>query len=261
MIWFTSDLHFNHRRILEYESKTRPFSSIKEMNETLIQNWNSVVKKEDEVYVLGDFIMGEPNSVENILNRLNGQITLIRGNHDTKSKLAEYRRLGIEVKDIEYISYKGRFFILNHFPMTNPEFIEMVRRDNSEVIMLYGHLHSNADKGYVDGTYHIGVDTNNLTPISIEQIWQESWPEEMMTEEIAEYKRIHDLHPDLEQIARGAPVGNPAAGPTFPAAAATFDLNALQRGYDSIQNNVEFHSEIEKNIINNIYKNLIKGEK
>jgi hypothetical protein len=51
-------------------------------------------------------------------------------------------------------------------------------------------------------------------------------------------------------MARGAPVGNPAA--------ATFNLNALQQGYNSVQNNIEFHSETEKNIINNIYKNLIK---
>ena len=58
MIWFTSDLHFNHKRIIEYEPTTRPFASVEEMNETLIKNWNSVVQPEDTVYVLGDFIMG-----------------------------------------------------------------------------------------------------------------------------------------------------------------------------------------------------------
>ena len=54
--------------------------------------------------------------------------------------------------------------------------MEMVRKDNSEVIMLYGHVHSNAPKGYVDGTFHVGVDTNELRPVSIEEIWQQSWP-------------------------------------------------------------------------------------
>jgi calcineurin-like phosphoesterase family protein len=43
--------------------------------------------------------------------------------------------------------------------------------------MLYGHVHSNAKKGYVDGTFHVGVDTNDLRPISIEEIWQQSWPD------------------------------------------------------------------------------------
>ena len=67
----------------------------------------------------------------------------------------------------------------------------MVRKDNSEVIVCYGHIHSNATPGYVDGTYHVGVDTNNLTPISIQQVWEESWPEEIMTEEIKAYKELH----------------------------------------------------------------------
>lgn len=198
MIYFTSDCHLFHPRIIEYEPFTRHFGSVVEMNEVIISNWNNVVKPEDEVYVLGDFIMGDIKNVASTLARLNGKITLVRGNHDTPSKLQEYRRLGIEVKDIAYIPYKGRFFIGCHFPMNNEEFINMVRKDNSEVIWLYGHIHSNAPKGYVDGTYHIGMDTNDLTPISIEQIWQESWPEEMMTEDITEYKNIHDLHPDLE---------------------------------------------------------------
>ena len=101
------------------------------VNETIISNWNKVVKPEDEIFVLGDFIMGELKNVEPTLNRLNGKITLVRGNHDTPSKLAEYKRLGIEVKDIAYIPYKGRFFICCHFPMTNEEFIRMVVEDNS----------------------------------------------------------------------------------------------------------------------------------
>lgn len=192
MIYLTSDLHFNHQRIIEYEPETRKFNSVDEMNETLIENWNSVVKTEDTVYVLGDFVMGAANTVKEIVSRLNGTIKLVRGNHDTPSKLKIYQELGIDVKDIEYISYKGRFFILCHFPIASPEFIEMVRQDNSEVVNLYGHLHSNAPKGYVDGTYHIGLDTNNLAPISIEQIWQECWPEEMMTPEVVAYKNEHE---------------------------------------------------------------------
>ena len=54
MIYLTSDLHFNHMNILKYEPESRPFSSIEEMNEVIIQNWNEVVKISDTVYVLGD---------------------------------------------------------------------------------------------------------------------------------------------------------------------------------------------------------------
>lgn len=187
-IFITSDCHFNHQNILKYEPESRPFTSIQEMNEKIIENWNSVVDIEDTVYVLGDMFMGELKKIPNILNRLNGKIILVRGNHDTANRIQFYKENGIEVKDIDYISYKGRFFILCHFPIASEEFIEMVRRDNSETVILYGHIHSNAPKGYVDGTYHIGMDTNNLTPISLEQIWNECWPEEIMTVEIREYK-------------------------------------------------------------------------
>lgn len=192
MIYLTSDTHFNHANILKYEPNTRPFATIEEMNEVIISNWNSVVKEEDTVYVLGDFFMGLLTDIEPIFNRLNGKVILVRGNHDTNNRLEYYRNLGIEIKDIEYIQYKGRFFILCHFPNESEEFIKMITRDNSEVVWLYGHIHSNAPKGYVNGTYHIGMDTNNLTPISLQQIWEESWPEEIMTPDIEAYKQEHE---------------------------------------------------------------------
>lgn len=191
-IWLTSDTHFNHTNILKYEPETRPFETVEEMNETIISNWNKVVAKEDTVYVLGDFFMGKLDEIVSIYKRLNGKIILIRGNHDTKNRIQIYKELGIEIKDIEYISYKGRFFILCHFPIASEEFMYMVRNDNSEVVSLYGHVHSNAPKGYVDGTYHIGMDTNDLTPISLEQVWSECWPEEIMTPAIQEYKQAHE---------------------------------------------------------------------
>ena len=191
MIYFTSDLHFNHGNILAYEPITRPFATIDEMNETLIANWNGVVKPEDTVYVLGDFAMGPAADVRGLVSRLNGTIKLVRGNHDTPAKLKIYQEMGIEIKDIEYLTYKGRFFILCHFPIASEEFMQMVVNDNSEVINVYGHVHSSDQKGFYKGTYHIGVDTNNLTPISIEQVWNESWPEEMMTPEVVAYKEAH----------------------------------------------------------------------
>lgn len=162
------------------------------MNEALIANWNKTVKPTDTVYVLGDFIMGVAEKTQDILDRLNGNIKLIRGNHDSRTKLKIYEERGIEIKELDYLEYKGRFFIMCHFPNENKEFIEMIRRDNSECIWLYGHLHGNAPKGYVNGTYHVGVDTNDLTPVSIEQIWQESWPDEMMTPAVVEYKTAHE---------------------------------------------------------------------
>ena len=192
MIYFTSDCHFNHKNILAYEPESRPFATIEEMNEAIIANWNSVVAAEDEVWVLGDFFMGQLTAIEPILDRLNGKIHLVRGNHDQKNRMKIYEARGIDIHDIAYVQYKGRYFVLCHFPNESEEFVRMVVEDNSEVVWLYGHVHGKAPKGYVNGTYHVGADTNNLTPISIQQIWEECWPPEIMTPEVAAYKEEHD---------------------------------------------------------------------
>ena len=192
MIFLTSDCHFNHKNILAYEPESRPFATIEEMNEAIINNWNSVVTDEDEVWVCGDFFMGQITAIDPILDRLKGKIHLVRGNHDQKNRMKIYEERGIDIHDIAYIQYKGRYFILCHFPNESAEFVRMVVEDNSEVVWLYGHVHGKAPKGYVNGTYHVGADTNNLTPISIQQIWEECWPQEIMTPEVTAYKKEHD---------------------------------------------------------------------
>ena len=192
MIWVTSDLHFNHVNILKYEPESRPFDSVEEMNEELITRWNLVVKPTDTVYVLGDLAMGRIEDARACIEQLHGKIILIRGNHDTKARLEMYKELGIEVHDIFYLPYKGRWFIMCHFPIASEEFIKMVIRDNSEVVNLYGHVHHNAEKGYVNGTYHVGVDTNNLMPVSLQQIWEECWPADMLAKpDIRNYYEAH----------------------------------------------------------------------
>lgn len=79
-VYFTSDLHFNHSNIIRFCD--RPFSSVQEMNEKLILNWNETVGLEDEIYCLGDFAFGSDEKVQAILRRLSGRKTLILGNHD-----------------------------------------------------------------------------------------------------------------------------------------------------------------------------------
>lgn len=76
MIYFISDTHFYHKSIIPYCH--RPFPSVDEMNEKLIQNWNNTVSKDDKVYFLGDFCFGSANETRDILNRLNGFKVIIR---------------------------------------------------------------------------------------------------------------------------------------------------------------------------------------
>ena len=88
-IFFTSDTHFNHDR--EFVYSPRGFKTIQEMNGTLVKNWNETVGNDDDIYVLGDFFLGTDfNYIQEVLNKLNGRIHLVTGNHDTPSKITEY---------------------------------------------------------------------------------------------------------------------------------------------------------------------------
>ena len=83
MIYFTSDLHFGHKNILEYCPNFRNFQSVDEMDEYLVYLWNKTVTPDDEIYNLGDFsFYNSVEKTEQILTRLNGKHSLILGNHD-----------------------------------------------------------------------------------------------------------------------------------------------------------------------------------
>ena len=81
-IFFTSDTHFGHANIIKYAH--RPYTDVDEMNKALIDNWNSVVKPNDIVFHLGDFMFGNINRFWEYRSRLNGKIYLVHGNHDYK---------------------------------------------------------------------------------------------------------------------------------------------------------------------------------
>ena len=65
-------------------------SRVFHMNETIIANWNSVVGPDDIIFHLGDFCLGDSAEWINVLNRLNGKIYLIAGNHDIKDLRQNY---------------------------------------------------------------------------------------------------------------------------------------------------------------------------
>jgi len=168
-IFFTSDLHFNHDR--EFIFGPRGFKSVEEMNETLIKNWNETVTNEDDIYVLGDFFLGnDMEFVEKTLSRLNGLIHLVVGNHDTPRKLdfysgAEYIS---EIADALRIKYKKREFFLCHYPVLTAS---LEQDPDRAVINLFGHTHSK-DKFYEDRPYmyNVAVDANDNKPVEIEEI-------------------------------------------------------------------------------------------
>ena len=80
-IYFSSDLHLGHRSVIGFQN--RPFESVEEMNRGIIHNFNSVVRRDDILYILGDLSYRIPESQANeLIKRINGRKILIRGNHD-----------------------------------------------------------------------------------------------------------------------------------------------------------------------------------
>lgn len=169
MIYFISDTHFNHDR--EFVYGPRGFKSVEEMNEALIKNWNETVTNEDDIYVLGDFFLGnDMEFIEKTLGRLNGLIHLVVGNHDTPRKLdfysgAEYIS---EIADALRIKYKKREFFLCHYPVLTAS---LEQDPNRAVINLFGHTHSK-EKFYEDRPYmyNVAADAHDNRPVSIDTI-------------------------------------------------------------------------------------------
>lgn len=169
MDYCISDPHLNHDR--EFVYGPRGFKSINEMNEALVSNWNKTVTNEDVVYVFGDFFLGtDLEFVENTLNSLNGSIILIRGNHDTDTKINIYNKSKkiVDIKWADMIKYNKRKYFLSHFPTLTGN----LEGDPERTIYnLFGHTHSK-DKFYEDRPYmyNVAADAHNCTPVSIEQI-------------------------------------------------------------------------------------------
>lgn len=164
-VWFTSDLHFKHKNIIKYCD--RPFIDLEHMTENLILLWNECVKEDDVVYILGDFCFGGYSRWEKILKRLNGEIHLILGNHDSKKiarKLLENGYLK-SISSMELIEVDGQEVFLCHFPMS-----DWPNKERGS-IMLHGHIHSlKNDIDMSEQHYDVGVDHNEYYPISLKEI-------------------------------------------------------------------------------------------
>lgn len=160
MIYFTADSHFGHANILRYCH--RPFSTIDEMDETIIANWNFIVNSGDTVYHLGDFAFRNPLQYR---KRLKGNIVLIRGNHDFKRIKGKCNiDLFESIHDLLEIRINDQPIVLCHYAM------RVWSKSHFNSWQLYGHSHNTLDE--YGKTYDVGVDGNNFTPVSISQLYK-----------------------------------------------------------------------------------------
>lgn len=167
MIYFTSDHHFSHANIIRFCD--RPFEDVHTMNKILTDNWNSVVSPDDTVYHLGDFSFG--GKISKFLQYLNGNIILIRGNHDRNSNI---KGCGLTIHqnlDFEYDGYK---FKLNHRPVFTADAVDKDSERRSIIdldeydYILCGHIHEKWLQNQKN--INVGVDVWDFKPVSIETI-------------------------------------------------------------------------------------------
>lgn len=142
------------------------------MNDNIIENWNSVVLPDDEVYILGDVTMEGPEKAWQMLSQLKGIKYLIRGNHDGFVDNADWHQYSWVfrwVKDYHELVWNNQKYILFHYPIE--EWADFYKG----AIHLHGHQHNKNDynlqqKQAKMQRYDVGVDANEFRPVSLEAI-------------------------------------------------------------------------------------------
>jgi len=165
-LWFISDTHFNHSSMLGFTDKDGKrfrgdrFSSVEEMNEVMIDNWNKLIKPYDKVYHLGDVYFGDDNDANKILSRLNGHKRLILGNHDTLN------RHSILLKHFDKIMMWWPFekIIFSHIPLAK----DQMRTRSGDSINVHGHIHQNDSPTELH--HNICVEKTDFTPVHLDDI-------------------------------------------------------------------------------------------
>ncbi len=159
-VWFTADTHFGHANIIGY--CRRPFASVAEMDAALIANWNAVVGPNDDVWHLGDFVMGNGTTADAYLSRLNGRKHLIWGNHDSKGARAAAGWTSSQ--PMAEITISGRRIVMLHYAMR----VWPKMRHGS--LHLYGHSHGSLPGDSQSCDVGVDVPAWAFRPVSLNEI-------------------------------------------------------------------------------------------
>lgn len=142
--WFTSDLHFDHKRITEFTQRGKETAK-ENHTDWLINLWNTQVKPGDLVYHLGDFSFDKHyEAVASVVGKLNGQIIMLKGNHDKHEYLEQLKNDGLIVNYHQYkeISLHKTSTCLFHFPISS------WHKQSYGSWHLHGHCHSNHNRSH-----------------------------------------------------------------------------------------------------------------
>lgn len=174
MIYLLSDLHFGHQKDFLYGP--RGFQNIYDHDKTIIENWNKVINPEDDVYLLGDVMLGDTAYGLSCLKQLKGQIHIIRGNHDSDSRWELYKDCWnvVETCEAKFLRYKKYVMFLSHYPTLCGNY-DSDKPLKARCLSICGHTHTKDpfcdwDKGII---YHVDADAQNCTPILIDNMLEQ----------------------------------------------------------------------------------------
>ena len=170
-IFITSDTHFGHDKDFLY--RPRGYNSIQEHDIDIIKRWNEIIQPNDEIFHLGDVMLGDNDYGLSCIKQLKGKIHIIRGNHCTDTRMELYRNCHnvVEVCEGKFLKYKKYSFYLSHYPTITSNY-DVDKPLKARVISLAGHSHTkdqfkDMDKGLI---YHCELDTNDCYPWLLDDI-------------------------------------------------------------------------------------------
>jgi len=165
-VFFSGDPHYSHTNVLKYSD--RNFSNVHEMNKELTQAWNKIVGPKDNVWMLGDLTM-DKRKVPEILDRLNGRIHYVYGNHDKKSRgiIAAHPKV-VWTGDLAFPTFNKTPFTLSHYAM------RVWSASHYGAISLFSHSHGTLPP--VERSMDVGVDVafrllGEYRPFSLEEVF------------------------------------------------------------------------------------------
>ena len=172
-IWLISDTHFFHSNILKFTDENgelirgKLFDTVEQMNECMLENWNSVVKPGDKVYHLGDVMMGSKEDFLKFWPKLNGSKRLIVGNHDDIKWMAQ-KELFAKIQMWRMFTEFG--LLLSHVPIHESGLRRGSPTDETAPMLLniHGHIHQNPSP--TENHRCVCVEHINYTPINIEEL-------------------------------------------------------------------------------------------
>lgn len=165
-IFFTADTHFGHTNIIKYSK--RPFKNVNEMDEKLIENWNSVCNNDSIVYHLGDVFMGNDSYFNRICDKLDFRhLYIIKGNHDkgVANWYSTFKPSGVTLFN-SYLETRidGQDFTLCHYAM------RVWNKSHHGAYHLYGYSHGSLPDDPNSLSFDCGVDCHDYKPISLEKV-------------------------------------------------------------------------------------------